>query len=382
MESVVDGTEATSLLFIDEIASSTSRFAELMQLTGLNLDLSHCAGAEAGPVCSTRHFDLVVINHQPGQLDGLDLGAELRKNSQYQFTPMLLLSSQGSELLAATAFKSGFEDYLSESNLSVQMVSQSITQALLTARLREELDASRHAMMQYNHELERRHYLFSKYWDDVSHALLSPLASIQEFVSLVMDEVPGRINTEQGKYLALARGSCKKLALEITQLAKISELGTAVNLPTANNQCLLTILTDVINDISPDAKMQSVCITSSYANNLPTVEVDKYRFAQALQSLLLRCICLAGQHGQVQVTARQSATRANYVDVILRVSEIAATQISLNPDTFRDLANGNAMVAMHGGELNVKHLPDGATEFQFQLPGSSDKTTATLKPAA
>lgn len=379
MERVVDETEATSLLYVAEFDGSTSRFVELVRQTGLNLALAHCSGSEAIPMCSTQTYDLVVVHHQSGSLDGINLGVELRKNSQYQFTPMLLLSSVGGELLVAAAFKSGFEDYLSEVNLSVQMVSQSITQALLTARLREELDASRHAMMQYNHELERRHYLFSKYWENVSHTLLTPLASMQEFVSLVMDEVPGKINTEQGKYLALARGSCKKLALEITQLAQISELGTAVNLPTASSQCLITILADVIRDISLDAQIQNVCITTSYSNNLPSVDVDKYRFAQALQSLLLRCICLAGQQGEVKMTARKNQTRANTVEVLLHVFENDEAQIGLNPDTFRDLANGNAIVAMHGGELTVNHLPDGATEFRFQLPA---KLTATLKPAA
>lgn len=388
MERVVNETQATSLLYIAETDASgygsnnSHYFPELVQQTGLNLALTHCSSLEAVPICSTQHFDLVVVNHQPNYLDAISLGAELRKNSHHQFTPMLLLTSQGSEQLAANAFKSGFGDYLNTAGLSVQTVSQSITQALLTSRLHEELDASRHAMMQYNHELERRHYLFSKYWDDVSHTLLTPLASVQEFVSLVMDEVPGSINTEQGKYLALARGSCKKLAMEIAQLAQISELGSAVNLPTANSQCLITILADVIKDISLDAQLQNVCITTSYANNLPTVVVDKYRFSQALQSLLLRCICLAGQQGEIEVTAQENATRPGYVNVVLQVFETDETQIGLNPETFRDLANGNAIVAMHGGELTVSHLPDGTTEFRFQLPASNDKPNASLQPAA
>ncbi len=391
MERVVNETQATRLLYIAESAesadsgygtNSNTHFQELVGQTGLNLALTHCSSLEAVSVCSAQPFDLVVVHHQPDQLDAIGLGAELRKDSQYQFTPMLLVTSQGSEQLAAQAFKSGFEDYLNTNGLNAQAVSQSITQALLTARLHEELDASRHAMMQYNHELERRHYLFSKYWDDVSHTLLTPLASVQEFVSLVMDEVPGSINTEQGKYLALARGSCKKLAMEIAQLAQISELGSAVNLPTANSQCLITILADVIKDISLDAQLQNVCITTSYANNLPSVVVDKYRFSQALQSLLLRCICLAGQQGEVEVTAQENATRSGFVNVVLQVFETDETQIGLNPETFRDLANGNAIVAMHGGELTVSHLPDGTTEFRFQLPASNDKPNASLQPAA
>lgn len=373
MESVVQKTQATTLLYIDEVSSS-SRFLELLAHVGLNLELTQCSSAEAIEICGVQPFDLVVINHQTDQLDGLRLGAELRKNSDYQFTPMLLLTSQGSELLAANAFKAGFEDYLSESSLTAQVINQCITQSLLKAQLKEEIDLSRHEMLQYNHELERRHYLFAKYWDEISQTLLTPLTSIQEYVSLVIDEVPGKINAKQGKYLALARGSCSKITSAITRLSQISELDANMDLPATSNHCLISMVSAVIENISLDAQQQNVFIKTSYPANLPTVEVDEYRFAQALQSLMLRCICSAGQLGQVEVAAQKSTRRSNYVDVTIYAVEAGKTQPSLNPDTFRDLANGNAIVALHGGDLTANHLPDGTTEFRFQLPIGCDKT--------
>jgi len=97
MERVVNETQAMSLLYIDDTLTASSEFPGLLHQTGLNLSLTHSTGAEAVALCGNQAFDILVINHRTPQLDGLLLAKELRKNPGHQFSPMLMLSSQGNE---------------------------------------------------------------------------------------------------------------------------------------------------------------------------------------------------------------------------------------------------------------------------------------------
>jgi hypothetical protein len=60
---------------------------------------------------------------------------------------------------------------------------------------------------------------------DLAHAILTPLAAVQEFVSLVKDGVTGDITDEQGKHLAFARGGCLKIEQVVARW--LMELGAA-----------------------------------------------------------------------------------------------------------------------------------------------------------
>ncbi|MEC7640720.1 MAG: diguanylate cyclase [Nitrospinota bacterium] len=83
-------------------------------------------------------YDVCLFDYQPGELSGIELLRELRRNGNN--TPIIFLTGQGDQEVAVEAMKSGATDYLSKTNLTHEMLGQSI----------------RHAMESFQKEEERR----------------------------------------------------------------------------------------------------------------------------------------------------------------------------------------------------------------------------------
>ncbi len=73
-----------------------------------------------------------------------------------------------------------------------------------------------------NKELQKLDQLKSDFVSTVSHELRTPLAITKEGISLVLDEVPGKVNDKQKKILGMSRDNIDRLASIINDLLDIS----------------------------------------------------------------------------------------------------------------------------------------------------------------
>lgn len=58
----------------------------------------------------------------------------------------------------------------------------------------------------------------------VSHELRTPLTTMKEFVSILLDEIPGKINDEQREYLQIVKSNMDRLARIINDILDISKI--------------------------------------------------------------------------------------------------------------------------------------------------------------
>jgi len=84
-----------------------------------------------------RYIDLMILDLQLPDMSGLDI---LRQIAQENFSiPTILFTGHGSEQVAAEAFRLGVQDYLNKP-VDVDQLSETISRALTTSRLRKETE--------------------------------------------------------------------------------------------------------------------------------------------------------------------------------------------------------------------------------------------------
>jgi len=66
--------------------------------------------------------------------------------------------------------------------------------------------------------------LQNKFVSHVSHELRTPLTAMREFVALLIDEIPGKLNEEQLEYCTRVRGNIDRLTRIIENLLLISSV--------------------------------------------------------------------------------------------------------------------------------------------------------------
>lgn len=98
-------------------------------------------------------FDCILLDeHLPDGL-GSDVVQQLKANAPYM--AVVLLTGQGSELIAANAMRAGADDYLSKVTLSSDILVQTILRATDKVRLRQELDKQRTELKSAHTEILR-----------------------------------------------------------------------------------------------------------------------------------------------------------------------------------------------------------------------------------
>lgn len=116
------------ILIIDDMAEDREMLTETARATGDVTVFSFATGAEGLAHFRTHGADCVLLDHRLGTEDGLGVLSTLR--SQTLFLPIVLMSGQGDEKLAATAIKNGATRYLSKSQLSVEKLQKTIRIAI------------------------------------------------------------------------------------------------------------------------------------------------------------------------------------------------------------------------------------------------------------
>ncbi|HVX14704.1 MAG TPA: hybrid sensor histidine kinase/response regulator [Pirellulales bacterium] len=107
---------------------------------------------EALAIIERRAVDVVLIDYLLPEMDGLELLD--RVVARAQGAAIVFMSGQGNERVAAQAIKRGAHDYFVKQNLSAEQLTQSIGQAMETARLHREEQASHQRLHRAHNELD------------------------------------------------------------------------------------------------------------------------------------------------------------------------------------------------------------------------------------
>lgn len=100
-------------------------------------EVTECDNAKSAiDLLSATKFDCILLDYQLPGTTGIDLFKKI-KQIDYQFTPIIMLTGQGSEHVAVDAMKAGVTDYISKSNLEVNLLQSTIINALKKMNLDE-----------------------------------------------------------------------------------------------------------------------------------------------------------------------------------------------------------------------------------------------------
>ena len=238
-----------------------------------------------------------------------------------------------------------------------------------------------------NKELQKIDQLKSEFVSTVSHELRTPLSIMKEGISLVLDEVPGKINEKQKKVLDMSKDNIDRLARVINDLLDISKIE-------AGKMELRKVLVDfpaLMKDIYARWKLQSDRRHQDLQIFLPDSPVNIYadpdRVNQVLNNLLSNATKYTPEGGKIKIELQD---RKDRVDVSVSDTGIGIAKENL-PKVFSKFqqfgrrAGGGAkgtglglsiskqLVEMHKGTIIVESEPNKGTRFSFSLP-KTDKS--------
>jgi len=215
----------------------------------------------------------------------------------------------------------------------------------------------------------------------VAHELRSPLVSIRQQNSVLLEGLAGPL---QGKQVDLLDRGRKKidalleLINDLLDMAKI-EAGKAVQhqIPMDVGQ----VITEMVALMETRAKAQGISLTYS-CENLKPVQADPKGIEEILNNLITNAINYSPEGGEVTVTAKGLG---EYMEVTVKDTGVGILPEELpkifdkfyrvkHPKTRQVLGTGlglsivKAIVEAHHGTIDVESTPDKGTTFRILLP--------------
>jgi len=114
------------ILLVDDDKGDRLYLSELLEESfgdRVNLQLNSATNfEEAMQTISEDEYDLVILDFKLGYLNGLDVQESIR--NERPNLPVVFVTGQGDERVAASAFKQGAMDYLVKDELDVEMINK------------------------------------------------------------------------------------------------------------------------------------------------------------------------------------------------------------------------------------------------------------------
>ncbi len=325
--------------------------------------------AEGWELCKNERPDCLLLDYQMPDLDGLDFLSSLSKDENLNFLPVLMMTGQGDETVAAEAFKTGAADYLIKGKITPDGIHRAVTKAVEKSMLLRTMERQRAEIARSQAELEQ-------FAHTASHDLQAPVRRILKFLELLQQEMEGNISDLARDYLNRAHRGALYMRQFIQDLLQYSLVGggeqpfEVVNL----NEVVKTVLSQLevaIGNIK--AKLE--------VDDLPTVHGNRTFLEHLFQNLIGNALKF---HKDEPLVIKVAATRKGDMwDCSVQDNGQGIPQEETEKifgvfyrgdhegtvdGTGIGLALCKKVIALHQGKIWVSSLQGEGSTFHFTLP--------------
>ena len=228
----------------------------------------------------------------------------------------------------------------------------------------------------------------SDFVDMVSHELRSPLGSVRQQISLIVDGFTEGNKEKETEILHRVKNRLDGLIGMINNLLDLSRIEAGRLVQNKEEVDLTTVLKDAIEVATPEANKKSVCFEVEIDPQLCTVHADRQSMEIVCANLVNNAVKYNREQGTIRVSAQN---RGDFVE--LKVVDtgygIAKADLPRIFDKFFRIRTENtrmvigsglglplvkAMIDAHLGSITAESDPDKGTSFTVLLPKSMGQT--------
>ncbi len=255
-----------------------------------------------GPVVTLCDFRL-------NGCDGLDWLPDL---ARFDLGPIIVLSSQGDEKVAARAFRAGASDYLSKTSVftNPQLLLHAIRDGIRRHKLDQRNRQLARELKQSNLELQSKNQRLTeltdtahRFVDNVAHEFRTPLTVIKEFASIIRDEIGGPVTQDQKGFLDYIDAATRDLSQMVDDFLDTSKLR-------ANRLCVdrqvhtvQQLFEQIRQTIESRAQTKAIEIDVYIDEGLPQMYCDLEKAGRALINLVTNAVKFSPEGATVELKA-------------------------------------------------------------------------------
>ncbi len=222
----------------------------------------------------------------------------------------------------------------------------------------------------------------SDFFSLMAHELRTPLASIKEGTSLLLNGIGEECKEKRNTVLRIIAEESNRLIDLVNSLLDLSKMEAGMLALRFEISDIRSLIDEAVFGMEPLAMTKNVDINVEAPKDLPHLKMDDERILQALRNLIGNAIKFTPEGGRVTISA-QAAEKALNVSVADTGPGIPEEDLHTIFDKFRQttlashskikgtglgLAMVKHIINAHGGRVWVRSEPGHGSTFFFQLP--------------
>ncbi len=247
----------------------------------------------------------------------------------------------------------------------------------------------------------------------VSHELKSPLASIQETIRILLEEIPGPLTQKQKRFLELNLQGARRLSAMIANLLDLSRIDAGTMAYDIKSHELRELVETAVAEIEPRAEDKKLRIQVRQPDRPLAIECDMDRMIQVLENVLGNALKFSPASASIEVTTEVAERAAAAIPASLRDrmdahgdTDAVYYKVAISdegpgvPDGLKEkifekfrqihgtkmtgqgaglgLAISRTIVEAHGGAIWVEDHEGGGSRFVILVPAKPDKHRSRL----
>ncbi len=278
----------------------------LLRSSGMDAEVVEVS--RAGDFLNQPHdaFDCILLDNRLPDGEGIEA---LDKLSEEKLPPVIVMSGQGDEQIAARAIKSGASDYLVKDSVTPRGLARAIRKAIEIAELERGLHRDSEDQVRALAIAERANEAKAVFLAKLSHELRIPLTSILGFSQVLSAEAfgPGAENWDRYKdYAADIHHSTTKLLSLLDSVLDMALLSSGAPAPELSEIDPIPVVSDVVERWQSVAEGKSVVLVADVAGGPRSVFSDERLLRSIVSSLVSNAVNYTPPDGVVKVVLSDS----------------------------------------------------------------------------
>ena len=236
-----------------------------------------------------------------------------------------------------------------------------------------------------NKELQKLDRMKSDFISAVSHEIRTPLSIAKEGVSLVLDEIVGKLNKEQKEILSSSMSNINRLVRVLNDVLDISKIEAGK----IKLEKTVVEFSGLVKDVCGEWKLESDKKKQLIQVEVPDaaieVRIDHDKIIQVMNNLISNAIKYTPEEGminvrlgnkeeQIEVSVTDNGrgiSKEDLPDVFNRFQQFDRMVGQGSKGTGLGLAISKQLVEMHKGRIWVESELGKGSRFAFTLPKNS-----------
>ncbi len=215
-----------------------------------------------------------------------------------------------------------------------------------------------------------------------AHELRTPLTSIRGYLSVLQEEVAGKLDKDQKSFLDKAFISSSQLAALVENLLSVSRIERGALKVQAEPASWTPVAQEIYNNFTNLAAEKNIKLSLEVDPELPLVMVDKFRLSEVLSNLVANALQYTKPYGSVSILVKkdkegvltqvkdtgQGIPDSAIPKLFTKFFRVSGVLEQGSKGTGLGLYISKAIVDMHGGRIWVDSEMGKGSTFSFIIP--------------